>query len=212
MTSQRVVYKLKYMNNPGKLRSIKKIREFWQPQTFYWYFHIGPSKNFIPLIKRTLSKYLKSLPANFKILDIAAGANNAVYYPKNFKMENVYALDICPSNLKVNPSGHKIIADARKHLPFQSTYFDMIISIFGFRYFENQEEIINNLINLLKSNCWLLLIDYKRLNNAYSIRVFDIYQLEKIIKNDQIKTKITKRLYSGSRYIPPLDFFTIKKM
>lgn len=171
------------------VRSLGTIGEYWDSRAQAWYAHepLG-DKGIITLIQKQLWPFLNYLDKRNSVLDIAAGANNAVYYPTGFDMLVVTALDASPEALKLNPSGHKKLADARMPLEYPDDSFDAVISVFGMRYFENQEAVILEALRVLKPGMWAIFVDLRNNGHPLSVREF---------KSEELKAFLIARGFRG---------------
>lgn len=172
------------------VRSLRTIGEYWNSVAQAWYTHepLGDKEGIITLIQKQLWPFLNCLDKKNSVLDIAAGANNAVYYPAGFDMSIVTALDASPEALKSNPSGHKKLADARMPLGYPDDSFDAVISIFGMRYFENQEAVALEALRVLKLGMWAVFVDLQNNGHPLSVREF---------KSEELKAFLEARGFRG---------------
>jgi len=188
------------------------VQDCWNDPQVVEEWHTRPMKEeIIDSIKSVISLEAKGLSENAQILDLACGANPFPYSPSD--RQNIFMLDISPGMLKLNRSPIKVIADARRLLPFSNNTFEMVTCIFGMKYFENQEEVAADMLRILKPSGKAILIDVtrKKYKNG-SLRLFMNRKLiERFIgenKNISVKSRILIRPFFG---YPRLDLITITK-
>jgi len=147
------------------------------------------------------------------VLDIAAGANNSVYYPPGFDMSRVLAVDISQPALDLNSSGHKLHADVRQPLKLQDSSFDLTLSVYGMRYFENQEAVILEMLRVTKPEAWVVMIDLFNAVNKDAVRRFDVRQLTTFIAaNTNVVDLHTERLHQGCNIESSINLLAIQKL
>lgn len=148
------------------------VRSEWEPAADVWYAHLGVEVSDMNAIHNRLSHFVRMTDPYDRILELAAGANNAPYYPDDFDMMRVTAVDGSRTALDRNPSGVRLLADIRRPLHYQNGTFGLSVCIFGMRYIENQEVVIHELIRLTKPAGWIVLFDYNE-GDRRMVRPFD---------------------------------------
>ena len=195
----------------GVQRPFKKIQNRWDQCANIWSIHLFESERSLASAALAIEPYILALPPEANILEIAAGSNNSIYYPENFNMSRVTAVDASPEMMQLNPSGHKIIADVRKRLEFPSSSFSLALCMFGMRYLENQEEVLENMHRVVIPEQWVVCIDYYNAWHDDAVRVFDINQLSKFASNLQVQQVVANHLIPVSKEIAQLDFLALQK-
>lgn len=135
-------------------------RAFWNARANDWNIHSEIDEEYLGFVQSALLPLLISVPKGGAILDIAAGANNAAYYPVGFNMGDVTAMDFSRKMLALNPSGHKILRNADEKFPFPDNAYDRVISVFGMRYFQNPESILKECIRVVERGKWVAIVDF----------------------------------------------------
>jgi ubiquinone/menaquinone biosynthesis C-methylase UbiE len=159
-------------NSDIPLRPIEKIAERWDKSATIWEFHLFSDFKALAQIAKAIEPKLSSVQDNDLVLDLAAGADNQIYYPDGFDMKRVVAIDASPKMLASNPSGTKILADVRRPLSFDRETFQAVICVQGLRYFENQEAVIAESLRVAKPEAWLVFIDYQEAGDEDFARPF----------------------------------------
>lgn len=129
--------------------------------------HIAPVKN-LDTFKRCFQSfndfYGRFLPVDFnaKIIDIACGTGEVVYWLNQKGYRNVEGIDISSENVQIaNSLGIKNIkqADLRSYLTDKNEYYDVILAIDIIEHFNKKEivEILNLICKALKSEGKLII-------------------------------------------------------
>lgn len=129
------------------------------------------------------------MPPNASIIDIAAGANNGDFYPEGFGHSKVTAVDVSRTALELNQSGIRLNHDVRFPLtPLHLAPFDFGVSCFGFRYFENQAQVVGHILEILKPGGRFAVVDFVDYEHDDMVRKFEIETLRaETISHPQIK-------------------------
>lgn len=188
------------------------VRKQWEPHAKWWYRHITMKDYDVRRMQNALLPYVLQLQDDDQIIEIAAGANNAVYYPEGFNMQRVTAIDGSKPALELNPSGKKIHADIRDKLPLADSSYNLGVCIFGMRYLENQEEVIQELLRVVKRGSWVYLADFVE-GDRRSVRHFNVEELIDFMKETGITNFKTSRLYQGNynTHTSAMDMLAIQK-
>lgn len=186
---------------------IRVVQAYWEPRAPEWYRHEKPSAFFIDLARETLSPHLSSLPPDGRILDVASGANPFAYFPQELR-NRMHAIDASRTALALNGVTKKTLADARNFFPFRDDSFVLVTSIFGMRYFENQEEVIREMLRVLIPGGRLLIIDFQEAVNDMVVRNFEVGKLTRALGLARIATFQSKRIFPGNPVESPMDVLT----
>ncbi len=168
--------------------SERDMRIFWDLRAKDWYSHDVISTDYLIKVKNSLASYIRNIPFQGTVLDIAAGANNAVYYPDGFDMTNVTALDIAPKMLALNPSGHKILANVEHGLQLADNLFNRVVSVFGMRYFKNHEEVLLEAVRVTSPGGWVVFVDFDMSYISIEVNEFNAGLLAKFANSFGLKT------------------------
>ncbi len=158
---------------------VEKIQQYWDGETGYW-----RSQGRLPPIKRTIEAVLRMAGLNSKklILELASGVAPGDYYPSEISARQIVSLDLSSGMLQLNETGARIQGDARRRfLPFKNKVFDMASCIFGMRYFENQEEVLLEMLRVLKPGGILFICDFDEVKNGQEVRKFEGYEIERYL-------------------------------
>lgn len=111
----------------------------------------------VSLYQKTLDYFLKLLPSNANILEVACGPGNITkYLLQQQPYLNILATDLAPNMLnlarKNNPSAHIELLDM-KDISTLKQPFNAIVCAFGFPYLSKQEALqwIKDVSKMLKS-------------------------------------------------------------
>ena len=119
-----------------------------------------------------LQEFNINLSVAERILDIGAGGGTHIYFPPEISSK-VTAIDLSEEVLKLNSSKNRIIADARKHFPFPSDYFDIVIQFFLNRYIENQGSEMDEIVRVLKPGGRFIIMDHSKFGHSMEVKQFD---------------------------------------
>jgi len=160
-------------------------------------------------VRAAISLETKSLPEPIMVLDLASGANNLVYFSgRNY---DLVSTDVSLKHLGLLPRDKRVLLDARYKLPFTADY-DLVTSIFGMRYFEDQEAVISDSLRLLKTGGKLIMIDYDQTQAAAEARAFNGEELAAWVNRFLAPHKATCRnMFPGSMKVASLDLLVIEK-
>lgn len=184
------------------------IASEWNQEAPNWSTYEIFGRADISRIRRQMLPIIEKLPKRASIIDLAAGGNNQVYYPPEFNMGRVTAVDISPKLLKINPSGKKIEADIRYPLKLPDSSFDVAICIFAMRYIENQEQVLQEIARIVKNNGLGLIFDYSKFSPLGPV-LFNARELASDMAKKGLKNVKTKRV---SRYLGyGLDMIAFQK-
>lgn len=195
----------------GNKVPVSAVRNYWEPKATVWHTHENLTPYLVGLIRESISPYIQGLEKKARVLDIASGANPFDYLPEEIK-PNVTALDVSKTALTFNPSRYKVIADARKDLPFQTNSFDLVICIFGMRYFENQEHVVSEMMRVLKPQGTFLIIDFVNAQNLAVVRSFDTTALLDTSRQFGSTRLQSGRIFKGNPHESPIDLIAGKKL
>ncbi|MBI1982562.1 MAG: methyltransferase domain-containing protein [Candidatus Levybacteria bacterium] len=188
-------------------RPVAEIQAYWEPRAPEWYRHESAAIYFIDLVKQALSLHLLSLPPDGRILDVASGANPFAYFPRELRTR-MHAIDVSNTALALNGITKKSLADARNSFPFRDDSFILVTSIFGMRYFENQKEVISEMLRVLLSGGRLVIIDFQGAVNDAAVSTFEAEVLK---HNPDLKRNAilqSKRIFPGNPHESPMDVLT----
>jgi len=193
--------------------SAAEVGQMWERVALDWATEKSDSGH-ICLVREKVAELVGHLPPDSVFLELASGANNKAYYPKGFDFARVIATDISKEMLtflgQTNPDiKKKIIADARVTLPFLSDSVDAALCFFGMRYFENQEEVLRQLIRVTKPGGYIGVADYDYYVYDGAVCTFDPCRLQvAILADGHLVTvqQLSQPLFKGT---PTLYFLTI---
>ena len=193
-----------------ELKPFSTVRRDWEPQAQAWYKDeiVHPTDRI--LVSKALLPFAMAISTTEQVIDIAGGANNSVYYPKGYDMQRVTVIDASEDAILLNPSGHKIHADARMPLDLPDSQFNLGICVFGMRYFENQEDVIFEMLRVLKKEAWAVIIDFIE-GDKRAVRNFNVEELIGKFSEKYIETQ-GQRLYAGCTVQAPMDLFAIRRV
>lgn len=156
------------------MKEIEPIQAYWDAETRYWN---NPDRllPLRPLFKKRWLEY--GLTPEMSILEVAAGVRPQDYYPDFISPRQIVSLDISMAMLRLNQTGTRILGDARRTLPFRQDSFEVVSCIFGLRYFENQEEVVNEMYRVLQPKGLFLVFDFDAVNNGEEVRKFNDWEI-----------------------------------
>jgi len=197
------------MSEKFKLKPFGIVQKEWRLSALDWFTHDVMYDSDVLLVKNALFPYLENIPNGEEILELAAGPSNHLYYPNNYPMKQVTAVDASRLHLWLNISGRKIHADARKPLDLPDSMFGLGLCLFGMRYFENQEEVIKNMLTKIKNGSWLVIIDFVEQCDMRGVRTFEAQNL--LAQFPQNKSEFS-RLYQSGGYSASMDLLALQKL
>ena len=200
---------------PVQTKPTREVMVQWDSKACAWGTGNLIEQSHVHLVNKAVRPVIENLTPNATILEIASGANNLGYYPSAFNFERVFATDISPKMLKYlreKCSGIKtVIADARDHLPFEEDSFDLALCFFGMRYFENQEDVVSELIRVVKPKGHICIVDYDNYVYNGPVCAFNANRLLEVV--DSVGHLGFVHRLAGPSYgcEPALDFLEITK-
>lgn len=136
-------------------------------------------------IRAELNRLLDQLAPNEKLLELTAGSGGFGMYARNLFNKVKQQLVVSDYSLGML-KGHdldvknRVQCQLEDHLPFKTGGFSRVISIFGMRYTDNHENVIEEVIRVLKPDGQAIIIDYLTLGHKLEKRHFDP---RKILRN-----------------------------
>ncbi|MCP2604784.1 bifunctional demethylmenaquinone methyltransferase/2-methoxy-6-polyprenyl-1,4-benzoquinol methylase UbiE [Candidatus Aminicenantes bacterium AH-873-B07] len=128
------------------------------------------------ILKRKFSNYKSKV----KILDLSTGTGDMIKALKGEFLKNaeIFGLDFSKSMLeiarkKLNKS-FLIQGDASK-LPFYSNTFDLIVTAFGLRNFNDFEKILEEIIRVTKKGGKIAFLEFSRPRNYFFRKIYYFY-------------------------------------
>jgi len=195
-------------------RLVGEIGLMWGEKACQWAAKNKSEGEHLCQIRKRVAELVGHLSSDSVVLELASGANNKAYYPGEFNFRRVIATDISEEMLtllaKTNLGiENRMVADARVTLPFLSNSVDTALCFFGMRYFENQEEVLRELIRVTKPGGHIGIADYDSYVYEGAVCVFDPCRLQGAVLADghfvTVK-QLSQPLLEGS---PILYFLTI---
>lgn len=130
----------------------------------------GPHALKLSVVKKALSPYRREiLESGERILDIGSGGLPEMYLPEG-SLNRTTALDISEEMLKYNQSKEKVLADAGCGLPFKNGIFGFVTMFFINRYLGNQEDVLREVIRVLKPGGRFIMLDFN--TNQHSLEKY----------------------------------------
>jgi SAM-dependent methyltransferase len=114
-------------------------------------FPSWPSETLVRLLKGNFLKKKINLKKNSRVLDVGCGFGNNLLLFKDFEVElfgtevTKKTCEIPKKNLLNNNLSANIIPGTNTNIPFQSNFFDLILSINVIQYEKNEKNIIQSL-------------------------------------------------------------------
>lgn len=200
---------------PVHIKPVWEVMAQWDNKACAWGTGNLIEQCHVRLVNKAVRPLIENLTSNARVLEIASGANNLGYYPSAFNFERVFATDISPKMLrylKGKCSGIKtVIADARDYLPFEEDSFDLALCFFAMRYFENQEEVLSELIRVVKPNGHICIVDYDNYVYNGPVCAFNANRLLGIVGSIGHLAFVHRLAGPAYRCEPALDFLEITK-
>lgn len=196
-------------------RPLDEVTQLWNSKACAWATGNLIDCEHVRLVNKTVKTLIEPLSPEAKILELASGANNQGYYPPQFNFERVFAIDISSKMIKYlrfkNPMIPAIIADARVSLPVKDNSFELALCFFSMRYLENQEEVISELLRVVKPGCQVGIIDYDNYIYGYEVRAFNAGRRRDIVESTGHSAYVRRLAESSWEVNPNLDFLVITK-
>lgn len=200
---------------PAQIKPLSEVVKLWDSKACAWSTGNLIEPNHVGLVRKSVGPLIENLTPEARIFELASGANNQRYYPARFNFGRVIAADISPKMLRyLRPKclGIKtVLADAGDTLPFKDQTFDLALCFFGMRYFENQEEVVNELLRVVKPGCHIGIADYDNYIYEGAVCAFSSRRLLEFV-GSLGQTAFIHRLANPSCKVNPgLDFLEIIK-
>lgn len=133
----------------------------------------GPDALKFTSVKKVLNPYrAEILESTEKILDIGSGCLPEMYLPKS-ALSRITALDISKEMLRFNRSKEKVMANANNGLPFNDCSFGFVTMFFVNRYLDNQEQILSEVIRVLKPSGRFIMLDFNTNDHSLEEYLFE---------------------------------------
>jgi hypothetical protein len=198
--------------DPGTRQPTQVISQRWNQEANLWSEHRVFDSWVVTKVRSALEPHLAALDPGKDVLEINCGANNLVYYPPDLNPWRIWPLDVSPEMITLNPCPLAAIWDVRKGpLPFHPSLFGLATSIFGMRYYENQESVALNTLDAISPGGKAVFIDFAEAQHELAVRRFDPHQLSKSLLTERPNLTITTdRLSQGSPWESPIEMLTIQ--